>query len=217
MNDKEDGEVKDEILEKIILAMSKKGLNNLSLRDIAKEIGTSGRMILYYFKSYDLLINSVFIYLSTKHKDTLKKVFSENRDKAFSEAADIYIRQIFNPENRKALLLFLELYTKAARDPGKYKLFFKEVLYNWITEIETMISSEYKQNSKYYSAMIISFYRGLLMDWLASNDTDRIYETNKAFIELISGIMKDHRTEYTKEKNNDKQNRRKRRNEEHSK
>ncbi|HMV78369.1 MAG TPA: TetR family transcriptional regulator [Leptospiraceae bacterium] len=216
MNRHEDTTAKEEILEKIILALSRKGLNNLSLREIAKEIGSSGRMIIYYFKSYDLLINSVFIHLSTKHKRNLKTVFSENRNRTFSEAADIYIRQIFSPENRRPLLLFLELYTKAARHPAKHKSFFKEVLFKWITEIQKLIAPELTEHSEYYASMIISFYRGLLMDWLASEDTERILNANAAFTRLISGLMKDHRKEYKKEKNNGKNIGRKQRNAKHA-
>lgn len=213
MAHREDSRTKEEILDKIILALSKKGLNNLSLREIAKEIGTSGRMIIYYFESYDRLIDSVFIHLSAKHKEILKSVFSENRSRPFNETADIFVHRIYCPENQKTLLLFLELYTKAARQPGKHKLFFKEVLFNWISEIENLIAPEFSRDN---ASMIISFYRGLMMDWLATGDTERIYSTNSAFTRLISELIKNQSNEYKMEKNNEKYARRKPKNREHS-
>lgn len=206
MSRKPDSQASEEILEKIISAMSKKGLNNLSLRDIAKEINTSARMLIYYFESFDNLIHSIFIHLSTKHKSTLKKTFHENPDKTFVEVSEIFIQSIYFDKNKKPLLLFLELYVRALRDTEKYRLFFNEVLHNWITEIESMIAPKYGKKSKIYATMILSFYRGLMLDWLATKDTNRIYETNKAFTELINGFMKEQTTQkgktIKKEKNN---------------
>lgn len=205
MSRKPDQTARDEILEQIISALSKKGLNNLSLRDIAKEINTSARMLIYYFESFDNLIHSVFIHLSTKHKSSLKVIFQENPDKTFVEVSQIFIRSVYFDENKKPLLLFLELYTRALRDTENYKIFFNEVLHNWITEIESMISPKYGKKSRIYATMILSFYRGLMLDWLATKDTDRIYETNKTFTELIHGFMKKNpgqKKAIKKEKNN---------------
>jgi hypothetical protein len=39
--------------------------------------------------------------------------------------------------------------------------------------------------------MIMSFYRGLMLDWLATKDIGRIYETNEAFNILIADLMKE--------------------------
>lgn len=206
MTRKPDTKAREEILEDIILVMSKKGLNNLSLRDIAKEVNTSARMLIYYFESFDNLIHSVFIHLSTKHKSSLKKLFHENPDKTFVEVSQIFIESVYFEKNKKPLLLFIELYVRALRDTEKYRLFFYEVLHNWITEIESMIAPKYGKKSKIYATMILSFYRGLMLDWLATKDTDRIYETNKAFAELINGFMKEQTTQkgktIKKEKNN---------------
>ncbi|HRG47781.1 MAG TPA: TetR/AcrR family transcriptional regulator [Leptospiraceae bacterium] len=206
MTRKPDTKAREEILEDIILVMSKKGLNNLSLRDIAKEVNTSARMLIYYFESFDNLIHSVFIHLSTKHKSSLKKLFHENPDKTFVEVSQIFIESVYFEKNKKPLLLFIELYVRALRDTENYKIFFNEVLHNWILEIESMIAPKYRKKSKIFATMILSFYRGLMLDWLATKDTDRIYESNKVFTELILGFLKEQPTlkikAIKKEKNN---------------
>jgi AcrR family transcriptional regulator len=187
-----DNKLKEEILDKVIYAMSCKGLNNLSLRDLARELDTSARMLIYHFGSYDDLIQSIFMHLSGKHKSTLKQVFAGNRDKTFVQISQLFIESVFFPENKKPLLLFLELYTKALRDTGKYRSFFEVVLQNWIDEIEKMISQECGKQSRFYATMIMSFIRGLMMDWLATDDVERIYEANRVFSDLVAGLMKEH-------------------------
>ena len=184
-----DPSTREEILGKVISAMSKNGLNNLSLRDLAKEIDVSARMLIYYFESYDALINELFIHLSLRHKAILKKLLLEKKGKPFAEVLQSFIETMYSPENKKTLLLFMELYTKALRNTGEHTSFFNEVLYNWISEVETMIAPKYGNNSKVYATMIMSFYRGLMLDWLASKDVERIYEANKAFTALIAGLM----------------------------
>ena len=72
MSRKPDNSIKEEILEKVLSVLAKDGLNNLSLRDIAREVDVSARMLIYHFESYEALINSVFIHLSIKHKSILK-------------------------------------------------------------------------------------------------------------------------------------------------
>ncbi len=187
-----DNKLKEEILDKVIYAMASKGLNNLSLRDLARELDTSARMLIYHFGSFDDLIQSIFMHLSGKHKNTLKKVFIENPDKTFVQVSQIFIESVYFPENKKPLLLFLELYTKALRDTGKYRSFFEVVFHNWIDEVEKMLSPDCGKKSRLYATMIMSFYRGLMMDWLATDDIERIYETNRVFFGLVAGLMKEH-------------------------
>lgn len=185
MSRKPDNSIKEEILEKVLSVLAKDGLNNLSLRDIAREVDVSARMLIYHFESYEALINSVFIHLSIKHKSILKILLAENPNKSLGQVSEIYLETIFRKENKKSLLLFIELYTKALRDVKKYDNFFNEVLYKWIKEIEMIVQTKTKADAKKYATIILSFYRGLMLDWLTNNDEKRIFETSKAFGKLM--------------------------------
>lgn len=181
-----DQNIKEEILNKVLQAISQKGLNNLSLRDIAKEVGIAARMLIYHFKSYDLLINAVIIKLSKDHKSALKTILMENSDKKMNELFKIFVDKIYIEKNGNTLVLFLELYTKAIRDTKTYSGFLQEVLGNWIDEVEVLIAPKYKEQAKLYATMIVAFYRGLLLDWLATGDKERMIETNKVFTDLFN-------------------------------
>ncbi len=185
MSRKPDESIKEEILEKVLSVLARDGLNNLSLRDIAREVDVSARMLIYHFESYEALINSVFIYLSIKHKSILKILLSENPNKSLGQVSEIYLKKIFRKENKKSLLLFVELYIKALRDVKKYDDFLNEVLYKWIREIELIVQPKIKANARKYATIILSFYRGLMLDWLTNNDEKRIFESSKAFAKLM--------------------------------
>ena len=186
MSRKPNNKIKEEILEKVLSVLSQNGLNNLSLRDIARETGVSARMLIYHFDSYEKLINSIFIHLRKKKKNILKNLLSEHSNESLGDVSQIYLETIFKDENKNSLLLFLELYTKALRDVKKYDNFFNEVLYNWINEVEIIINNKIGIDSTKYAIIFVSFYRGLMLDWLATNDEKRTIESGRAFSDLIN-------------------------------
>ncbi|HPQ55042.1 MAG TPA: TetR/AcrR family transcriptional regulator [Spirochaetota bacterium] len=183
---KPDQKLKKEILDRILLALSRKGLHNLSLRGIGREIGISDRMLVFHFKTYENLINSVFLHLSLRHKTILREILIENADKSLLEIYELFTAGILTNENRNTLLLFLELYMKALRDVAGYRDFFNEVLINWIHETASVIEDIYKDKSAVYATIMVSFYRGLMLDWLATNDMERILESQNTFVSLIT-------------------------------
>ncbi|HON80528.1 MAG TPA: TetR/AcrR family transcriptional regulator [Spirochaetota bacterium] len=183
---KPDQKRKQEILDRILLALSRKGLHNLSLRGIGREIGISDRMLVFHFKTYENLINSVFLHLSLRHKTILREILIENADKSLLEIYELFTAGILTNENRNTLLLFLELYMKALRDVAGYRDFFNEVLINWIHETASVIEDIYKDKSAVYATIMVSFYRGLMLDWLATNDMERILESQNTFVSLIT-------------------------------
>jgi AcrR family transcriptional regulator len=186
MSRKTDYKTKDDILEKVLSAMSQNGLNDLSLRDIAREVGISARMLVYHFESYENLLNSIFVRLSTMHKTALKSFLSENPGKPIDEIFTLIIENVFTDEYRTTLLLFLELYAKALRDVNAYNEFFNAVLHNWIDEAETIIHDKHGGRSRLYASVMVSFYRGLMLDWLASGDKKRAVESSNLFMKLIT-------------------------------
>lgn len=192
MSRKPDSKIKDDILESVLSAIREKGLNNLSLRDIARETGVSARMLIYHFESFENLINSVFIHLSVRHKNILKTILTENAGKSPGQISEIFIETIFADDNRDSLLLFLELYTSGLRDTGKYSEFYGEVLHNWISEIEKYLLKQYGGEARRYATIIVSLSRGLMLDWLATGDKKRMIESSYLFLSLFekSGISR---------------------------
>ncbi len=189
MSRKPDFKTKEEILEKVLSVLSKIGLNKMSLRDIARETGVSARMLIYHFGSFENLINSIFIQLSIRHKNILKTILSEHSDKSLGNVLQISMEIIMVDENKNSLLLFLELYIKALRDVENYNSFFDEVLYNWISEIENIIGNKHGVSAGIYATIIVSFYRGLMLDWLAGDNNERIIESSRSFTALINNLL----------------------------
>jgi AcrR family transcriptional regulator len=184
-----DLKIKDEILEKVLNALSRNGLNQLSLRDIAREVDVSARMLIYHFETYDKLIHSVFVQLSLRHKRLLHSLLTEHTEKSLGEALHLSAETILKKENRNSMLFFIELYVKGLRDLNQHKGFFEEVLYKWIEEIESLLNVKDKIQSKVHATIVVSFYRGLLMDWLASKDTKRVLEASKVFTASLKRIF----------------------------
>lgn len=176
---------KNEIIIKVLNALKENGLNNLSLRSIADNIGISARMLIYHFESYEQLIAQIFIHLSSLHKQRLNEILINHKEKQIEQVFSSFTKEIFSSEYRNTLLLFIELYTTALRDTLHYESFFEEVLINWIDEVSSLLKKFGFSSPDLFASMIVSFYRGLMLDWLASNDIERITVVSDLFINNI--------------------------------
>jgi AcrR family transcriptional regulator len=182
-----DDSLKETILGKVIAAMAANGLNNLSLRDIAAETGVSARMLIYHFGSYEKMINAVFIKLSVRHKQMLNLIISNSPDGSPRQAAEQFTTAIFRDEYRNALLLFVEFYVKGLRNIPEHGDFYDEVLHNWIREAGALFQGADGKTDPVMATTMVAFFRGLLLDWLATGDTERCSAGCRLFLQQITG------------------------------
>lgn len=107
------------------------GLTGLSLRPLAASLGTSDRMLLYYFSSKDELVGEVLRVLSAELQAVLAAGMTRDRvsAKALVEAADELLSR---PEMRPAIAVCLELLGHAARGVEPYAGAARTLLEDWI-------------------------------------------------------------------------------------
>lgn len=107
------------------------GLTGLSLRPLAAALGTSDRMLLYYFSSKDELVGEVLRVLSVDLQAVLDATMPRDRVSAKSlvEAAD---QLLSSPEMRPAMAVCLELLGQAARGTEPYASAARTLLEDWI-------------------------------------------------------------------------------------
>jgi len=94
------------------------GLQNASLRPLAKAAGTSDRMLIYHFGSKDALLAAIMHCIADQMTTGLSTTFA---DQDRMEAA-VLLRRVWEiaqtPDNRPVMRVWLELTSMAARDGG---------------------------------------------------------------------------------------------------
>ena len=78
----------------------------------------------------------------------------------------------------------MEIYGQCLRDKEKYRAFFQEILYEWLGLLQEILEKRCglsSNDSKSWSTLIVATCRGLLLDWLASDESQRIEDALTLF------------------------------------
>jgi len=144
------------------------GLAGLSLRPLAKALGTSPRMLLYDFESKDRLIAEVLAEI-------------RRREAALLTAQPRSLEEIWQwiaaPEREPFLRLFFEVYV-AALAAGDAEPLVRD----WLDFIETSWTPAVDPPT---ATLLVAVVRGLLLDRLATGDTQRTDDALRRFASLV--------------------------------
>lgn len=143
------------------------GLAGLSLRPLAKALGTSPRMLLYDFESKERLIHEVLAEIRRREARLLEAEVHTLEDVWAWIAA---------PEREPFLRLFFEVYVA-----GLGRSEAEPLVRDWLDFLRT---SWHPPVDEATATLMVAVVRGLLLDRLATGDTRRTDEALRRFAEL---------------------------------
>jgi AcrR family transcriptional regulator len=112
-------EKRPEELRNAIRYLIRHGLIDLSLRPLAKAVGSSPRVLLCYFGSKEKMV----IELLAEVRQRQRAIYSEVQGASFGEACQIIWKRMTAADSEPVFRLFFEAYGIALRRPHPYKLF----------------------------------------------------------------------------------------------
>ena len=158
------------------------GLAGLSLRPLATALGTSTRMLLYDFGSKEHLVAEV---LAEARRREAALLSEWRREPSASDAATLHaIWSWIGAEERVPFLrLFFEVYVDAMTHPERYASVAAAMVEDWLG----VIASEWRVDTPdpATATLMIAVVRGLLLDRLATGETDRTDAALARFAKLI--------------------------------
>jgi AcrR family transcriptional regulator len=146
-----------------------RGLAGLSLRPLAKALGTSPRMLLYDFGSKERLIHDVLAEIRRREAGLLE---------ADVRSLDDVWRWIAAPEREAFLRLFFEIYVGAL---GKEEA--EPLVRDWLEFLRTRWQPPVDEAT---ATLMVAVVRGLLLDRLATGDLARTDAALSRFAETLS-------------------------------
>ena len=144
------------------------GLAGLSLRPLAKALGTSPRMLLYDFESKERLIHEVLAEIRRREASLLEAEVHTLEDVWAWIAA---------PEREPFLRLFFEVYVAGLAEGEAEPL-----VRDWLDFLRT---SWHPPVDEATATLMVAVVRGLLLDRLATGDARRTDEALRRFAELV--------------------------------
>jgi AcrR family transcriptional regulator len=151
------------------------GVAALTLRPLAKALGTSDRMLVYHFGSKDGLVDTV---LATANERLLAGLDPEplTADGTVPALVSGLWSQLSSAEAEPYLRLYFEAYGLALQQPERYRPYLVHTVRGWHTLAVDLLRAcgVPEEQTLRRATLIVSAIDGLLLDLYATGDRARI-------------------------------------------
>lgn len=173
-----------ELLARVVDVFRRTGLDTeMSLRSLAKEVGSSHRMLGYHFGSRDGLLAAVLNELSREQQRSISvgTVGWSRRDAVLA-----FWTLVTSPSGDAEVRFFFYVFGLAAQEPGPYEELARSVA-TWVAELtELGIAEGRSQDAAAAEArLIIACVRGLMLDLITSGDREAV---NRSLLRLLETL-----------------------------
>ena len=172
---------RDRLLAAAVVIARQGGIADLSLRELAAAIGSSHRMLLYHFGSREGLLAAVTLAVEEAERATLQEAGAISADDA-RRFWSRYCDPGLWPQER----LFFELYVHALRGRPGTEGFLEHVVTGWLEPLTAAIaeSGADPRTAPAAARLSMAVTRGLLLDLLATQDTEAVTAAFELFLQL---------------------------------
>ena len=179
------GELLDAIVDHLIVS----GVSELSLRPLAKAVGSSPRVLLYYFGSKEDLVVKALARLRERQRGTYDRL----KNAAFASPADAcraIWRDMSAPKSEALFRMFFQAYAMALRHPRRFTEFLSSAVEDWLSFLSEPLIRQGASNTeaRAYATIVIAGFRGFMLDYCASRDRARVDRAVELWLDAINAI-----------------------------
>lgn len=160
---------KDQILEGALEAVFDDGLSSLTFGKLARRLGISDRVVVYYFPSKDALVGEVLVSIGARLQETLAPTMSSQVDDHVE-----FVRAVWpllaRPDVDAVFALFFEAAGLAAAGVAPYSALAPHLVTGWIDWAASQIRGTPARRRAEASAAIATLDGLLLLRQLAGAD-----------------------------------------------
>ncbi|HKU67964.1 MAG TPA: TetR/AcrR family transcriptional regulator [Candidatus Baltobacteraceae bacterium] len=179
-----DDALREDLLERAVDYVCRHGLSDLSLRPLAKALGTSSSLLLYHFKSKDDLIAEIIGIGRARQQGTMARLDATSGLSTGAIGRMLW-KEYSNPRYEPIVRLFFEVYALALQDRSRFPGFLKSSVAQWLTAIEESFPDAGSPQARARATTLLAAFRGFLLDLCATRDRKRIDEAVDQFFDLF--------------------------------
>jgi AcrR family transcriptional regulator len=172
---------REELVDGAVAYLLDRGLVGLSLRPLAKALGTSDRMLLYYFSSRDEIVEEALNRIGARIQALFESVLPEIGVSP-SQAVEAVIREMADPSTRSHLQLWVEIVALAARGDPACVQTTVSVTSHWSDTLQKMFAGQ--DDAAKSAAAVIGIVDGLVVLLLTDRD-DLVHATRRYLSALL--------------------------------
>jgi AcrR family transcriptional regulator len=177
---------RDRLLAAVIHHIQHHGIADFSLREVAAAVGTSHRMLIYYFGSREGLLVAVVQAVEAAQRAFLSELLASDPGLSRADAARTMWRRLADPALWPNERLFYELYAQALMGRPGTAGFLDDVVDAWL-EPMVGLADRYGVDRDEFRAdtrLAIAVTRGLLLDLLATHDRAGVDAAFERYVRL---------------------------------
>lgn len=180
---------RDALLDRIVDYVHEHGVGDISLRPLARAVGSSPRVLLYYFKSKEDLIVEVIARARERQRRLFERVRAQENDTAIDVCRSVW-SIMSAPKAEPAFRLFFEIYGLALNDPKRYAEFLRNAVADWLSYIERpYLGMGYsREESRAIATIVLAGYRGFMLDLCATHDRRRVDRAVDIWLQTLSAL-----------------------------
>ena len=162
----------EELRAAIVRYLIAHGLADLSLRPLAKAVGSSPRVLLYYFGSKEKMIVDVLAEVRRQQVAS----FGEISGDTFGATSRRTWERMSAPDSEPIFRLFFEAYGIALRRPKLYKEFLRATIEDWVNFVaeELRQDGHGREDARAFATVVLSGLRGFMLDYCNTRDRKRL-------------------------------------------
>lgn len=178
-----------ELLDAIGSYLVKQGLANLSLRPLAKAVGSSPRVLLYYFGSKEALIINALAHIRARQQSDFDRLPNSPGDHPSGINRLVWI-YLASPDFEPHFRLFLEAYSLSLRHPKKFAAYLQHTVEDWLNIIaRPLIDHGYAEGeAQVFATIALATFRGFMLDYFASRDRARLDRAVDVWLRTLNSI-----------------------------
>jgi len=182
-DERDTGSARDRLLTATLAYAEQHGLSDLSLRDLARGIGTSHRMLIYHFGSKEGLFVAVVQESENQLRRLLADSFGTTSPDLVALGRDFW-RRLRSPELFPLLRLFFELYAQALQGREYARPLLAGFPGAWVEPMlpALLAAGLTEAEARAETRLGIAVIRGLLLDVLATGDVAGADAAHEAYL-----------------------------------
>jgi AcrR family transcriptional regulator len=173
-----------ELEDAIVRYLIKHGLADLSLRPLARAVGSSPRVLLYHFGSKEKMVVKVIEAIRRRQRIAFGKI----QGGTYFDACRAVWKEMSAPASEPVFRLYFEAYGLALRHPRRYKAFLRATIQDWLNLIVADLRSQglKPQNARIFASAILAGLRGFMLDYCATHDRRRVDRAVDLWLSALS-------------------------------
>jgi AcrR family transcriptional regulator len=178
-----------ELLDDVADYLARNGVAELSLRPLAKAVGSSPRGLLYYFGSKEDLVVKALARLRERQRVTYERMKSLPRETP-SEACRAIWRHMSAPENVRVFGISLETFAMALRQPQRFAEYLRASVEDWLGFLSAPLirQGHAEAEARAHASVVLAGFRGFLLDYCASRDRARLDRAVELWLSALDTI-----------------------------